>query len=55
MQFITFLLVGLIVLDIAALRWGFDSRDGVNSPEWGRNQLPLQPCCHYSNFLSQPS
>jgi hypothetical protein len=25
-----------IVLDIAALRWGFDSRDTVNSAEWGR-------------------
>ncbi len=38
MEFITFLLVGLIVLAIAALRWGFDSRDGVNSAEWGRKR-----------------
>lgn len=28
----------LIVLDIAALRWGADSRDGVNSLEWERRQ-----------------
>lgn len=23
-----------IVLDIAAFKWGFDSKDGINSPEW---------------------
>lgn len=28
----------LIVLDLAALRWGVDSRDGLNSPEWQRRQ-----------------
>ncbi len=33
--FIIFLAV-LIVLDLLALRWGFDSRDGVESVEWGR-------------------
>ncbi len=31
-------LVTLIALDLAALRWGFDSSDGVNSPEWERRQ-----------------
>jgi hypothetical protein len=30
------LLAVLIVLDLLALRWGFDSRDGVESGEWGR-------------------
>ena len=30
MEFIIFLLVGLIVLDLAATRWGFDSRDDIN-------------------------
>ena len=31
-------LVSLIALDLTALRWGFDSSDGVNSPEWERRQ-----------------
>jgi len=34
----------LIVLALAALRWGFDSRDGIDSPEWqkrmNRNSVP---------------
>ena len=30
------LIIGIIVLDIAALRWGRDSRDGLDSPEWER-------------------
>jgi hypothetical protein len=30
--------VALIALDLAALRWGFDSSDGINSPEWERRQ-----------------
>ena len=34
MQFIILSLIGLIVIDIAALRWGFDSRDNINSAEW---------------------
>ena len=35
---IIFILVFLVALDIAALRWGFNSSDGVNSPEWERRQ-----------------
>ena len=31
-----FLLLVIIVFDIEALRWGVDSRDGINSPEWER-------------------
>ena len=31
-----FLLIGIVVLDIVALRWGIDSRDGLDSPEWER-------------------
>lgn len=27
-------LLAIIVLDVAALRWGVDSRDTLNSPEW---------------------
>ena len=30
------LLIILLALGIAAQRWGFDSRDGVDSPEWKR-------------------
>ena len=30
------LLLGFILLDLAALRWGVDSGDGIDSPEWQR-------------------
>ena len=33
-----FLLIALIVLGIAARRWGANSSDGINSPEWKRRQ-----------------
>ena len=26
----------LVAFDLAALRWGVDSTDGINSPEWER-------------------
>ncbi len=26
----------VVVLDIASLRWGFDSREQIDSPEWER-------------------
>jgi hypothetical protein len=39
MEFIILSLIGLIVLDIAALRWGFDSRDSINSAEWERRKF----------------
>ena len=32
------LFVLLVVLDLAALRWGVDSTDGMNSPERERRQ-----------------
>ena len=28
----------LVVLAIASTRWGVDSSDGINSPEWVRRQ-----------------
>lgn len=31
---IMLLAIGIILLDIVALRWGADSRDGINSSEW---------------------
>jgi len=30
--------IALIVLDIAACRWGATSSDGIDSPEWKRRQ-----------------
>jgi hypothetical protein len=35
---ILFLFVLFVALPIVALRWGFDSSDGINSPEWERRQ-----------------
>ena len=37
---ITFILIVLILLifDMMALRWGYDSRDGIDSEEWERRQ-----------------
>ena len=32
------ILLMLIVLDIAALRWGVSSLDGPDSPEWERRR-----------------
>jgi len=35
---ILFIVVALILIDLAALRWGVDSRDGFNALEWRRRQ-----------------
>jgi len=32
------LIVAAIILDVAAFRWGFDSTDDIDSPEWERRQ-----------------
>ena len=32
------LMMLMILLGLAAERWGVDSRDGVDSPEWERRQ-----------------
>lgn len=37
-MFLLILLIGLVVFDLVALRWGHDSRDGINSPEWERRR-----------------
>ena len=36
---ILIILVVLLVLDVVAWRWGVDSRDGIDSPEWERRTL----------------
>ncbi|HXZ05860.1 MAG TPA: hypothetical protein VEH81_13580 [Ktedonobacteraceae bacterium] len=39
MLILAFLLLVLFIgFDLAALRWGVDSSDGVNNPEWQRRQ-----------------
>jgi hypothetical protein len=38
METVIILLMGLLVLDIAAWRWGFDSRDAWNDAEWERRR-----------------
>ena len=38
MSTLYFLLTALLVLNIAAYRWGATSSDGINSPEWKRRQ-----------------
>ena len=37
MEFII-LLAALLAFDIATLRWGCKSNDGIDSPEWERRQ-----------------
>jgi hypothetical protein len=36
METLLVLIVLVIVLDIVTLRWGFDSTDKIDSPEWER-------------------
>ena len=38
METVVILLMGLLVLNGAVWRWGFDSRDGWNSAEWERRR-----------------
>ena len=44
MEFIIAFLIVMVVLDIVALHWGFDSRDGMRSAEWKR-RLNRQNFC----------
>ena len=37
MEIVAFIIM-LIALGIAALQWGVNSLDGINSPEWERRQ-----------------
>ncbi len=34
MEMLIFLLIVLVLFAVVSLRWGYDSRDGINSPEW---------------------
>ncbi len=35
---VVLLLVAILALDLATVRWGVDSRDGIDSPEWERRR-----------------
>jgi hypothetical protein len=35
----TFMIIGLILFEWAALRWGADSREALDSPEWARRKV----------------
>lgn len=37
MEFAIFVLI-ILVVDLAAILWGVDSNDGINSSEWERRQ-----------------
>jgi hypothetical protein len=37
------IIVGLAIFGMIALRWGYDSREPLDSPEWERRQKWLQP------------
>ncbi len=34
-----FIGISIVLLDIVAMRWGFDSRDDLNNPEWERRKV----------------
>jgi hypothetical protein len=38
MELIVILLVALLLFDVAAFLWGFDSRESVDSAEWERRK-----------------
>jgi hypothetical protein len=38
MELMLIFIAVLIVFDIVALHWGFDSRDGISSAEWERRR-----------------
>jgi len=38
MQILLVILIALIILDIAARRWGANSTEDFNSPEWDRRK-----------------
>lgn len=38
MEIAIVLLAGILLLDVVALRWGVDSRDKLDSPEWERRR-----------------
>ena len=46
MIFLIVLLLLVVVFDIAAVLWGYDSRDKINSKEWQRRAAQVWPVGH---------
>jgi hypothetical protein len=38
MELIVILLVALLLFDVAAFLWGYDSREGIDSAEWEKRK-----------------
>jgi hypothetical protein len=38
MEMILILIIAVVVFDIVAFVWGFDSKESVDSPEWERRR-----------------
>ena len=38
MTLLAIVFILFVLLDVAALRWGYDSRDGISCAEWKRRQ-----------------
>nr|BBH94836.1 hypothetical protein KTA_30350 [Thermogemmatispora argillosa] len=49
MIYILLLVLLIILLDVAAMLWGADSRDGPDSPEWQRRGTWFLPVDHASS------
>jgi hypothetical protein len=47
MELLIIALIVLIALDLASLRWGFDSRDWIDSREWERRSSTFFPTYHH--------
>jgi hypothetical protein len=48
MTILAILFILFILLDVAALRWGYDSRDGIKGAEWKRRrEWVLSHAMHY--------
>jgi hypothetical protein len=46
METLFFVVILFIVLDVTALRWGFDSTEKIDSPEWERRATRY---AHFAN------
>ena len=55
MTVVMLVLAAMVVLDLAALRWGADSRDGYASPEWERRRSAHTPGRHPVRTTSAPA
>ena len=49
MELFIIILVVLIIFDLLALKWGVDSTDGIDSPEWKRRQSWYGPINNDTN------